>query len=155
MKSIVSENKNKVIRITRNSTCLDMFDPSEDEYSCDKCKNILDTLLLTRKRKGRSKCDQTWRSNIGLYREGRIALRHKEVYEFLKTPKSIKFKHKHAHVTKNSNKEGNELGVNVDIIKDIEEINIESPASCVSSLTNSSADAFDSSRKQKRRTSLK
>ena len=80
---------------------------------------------------------------------------HKEVWEFLQTPKGIEFKDEHTYVTKNINKEGNEIAVNVDIIKDIEEINIESPASCISSLTNSSADTLESSRKRKRRASLK
>ena len=49
---------------------------------------------------------------------------HKEVWEFLQTPKGIEFKDEHTYVTKNINKEGNEIAVNVDIIKDIEEINI-------------------------------
>ena len=50
-------SRSKGIRITRTSTCLDIFDYTEVRYACDKYKKYLDPLSNIKKQGGGS-CDQ-------------------------------------------------------------------------------------------------
>ena len=81
-KSVMSKKK-KVVRATRNSTWLNIFNSSEYEYACDKCRKYLDPLSFTKKREGESQCDQIWRSDIGLHCKGRILYINIYIYIYI------------------------------------------------------------------------
>ena len=143
------KSKSKTVRITRTSTCLDVFDHSEVRHACDKCRKYLDPLHNSKKRGGAS-CDQLWLSHHAKHRENRIALRHREVCNYLEYPEGITFEEECACLKKGSEREVQEMEVDVEIpslgIEDGKE-NTSPAESHISDLTSSSS----SSRKVRRR----
>ena len=118
-----TNKKRKVAAIRRSTTCLDIFQPHEIMHACEICQPKLDPLSNNRKsnkneheKSKRNTCRKYWEAHNASKHQS-IALRHKQVCEYLEIPVGTLFKDECAY-SKGAN---DMLDNNKDIVTDVNE----------------------------------
>ena len=118
-----TNKKRKVATIRRSTTCMDMFQPHESMHACETCEPKLDPLCHNRKSKKkenekseRSICRKHWEAQ-NANKHQHIALRHKQVCEYLDMPVGTLFKDECVHSKGTKEK----FDQHVDVVIDVHE----------------------------------